>query len=437
MLKRMPQAAAIEDIQREEMARLFGSFALLRLLLIPIPITIAAWCVIADRVWWRRQILVAVIAVALSISLGELLLYRRGGIRRIRYGFTLSVAGFGLIILTALTGGLESPFIIAFIPISLLVAGFVTSRKVRLAFTTIQVVAILLMTACALGSWIPGFVPQPFGGGARAGHVDALLAVHTLAASVLVMVSAYVGRRMRLGLESLFQRADDARVDALRAHAEQAQLLTTFSGEIAHELKNPLASVKGLAALMAPEQQGKNAERIAVLRREVDRMQTILDEFLNFSRPLGPLARETVDLVALCQSVAALHEGQLRGSGITLDLEAAAEVSAPCDPRKVKQVMINLLQNAIEASPNGGELRVELRNGDDAARVRFCDRGTGLDAAIAAHAFDPGATTKAKGSGLGLTIARTLARQHGGDLTLANREGGGCVAELTLPKGAA
>jgi signal transduction histidine kinase len=165
-------------------------------------------------------------------------------------------------------------------------------------------------------------------------------------------------------------------------------------------------------------------------------MQTILDEFLNFSRPLGPLAREPVDLVELCRSVIALHEGQLRASGIAVAVDATARVSAPCDPRKVKQVMINLVQNAIEASPSGGELRVELHDSDGGARVRVCDRGGGLDAAIATHAFDAGATTKPKGSGLGLTIARALARQHGGDLSLANRDGGGCVAELTLPGGA-
>jgi signal transduction histidine kinase len=250
----------------------------------------------------------------------------------------------------------------------------------------------------------------------------------------LVLLMTVTGRRLREGFEALLRRVAEARSDALEAHAEQARALTAFSGEIAHELKNPLSSIKGLAALMAPEQAGKNAERLAVLRREVDRMQTILAEFLDFSRPIGPLARESVDLAELCRSVVALHEGQLRANALGAHVEAAAQVSAPCDSRKVKQALINLLQNAIEASPRGSELRIELVDADGCARVRLCDRGAGLDASISAHAFDPGATTKPQGSGLGLTVARALARQHGGELTLSNRDGGGCVAELSLPK---
>jgi signal transduction histidine kinase len=136
--------------------------------------------------------------------------------------------------------------------------------------------------------------------------------------------------------------------------------------------------------------------------------------------------------------VAALHEGLARDRGAALEVRAGT-VLARCDPRKVKQILINLVQNALDAAADGRAPEVEVLAEPlpaGGARVRVLDRGRGLDPALGAALFSPGATTKPHGSGLGLPIARALARQHGGDLTLAPREGGGTVAELVLPGGA-
>jgi signal transduction histidine kinase len=141
---------------------------------------------------------------------------------------------------------------------------------------------------------------------------------------------------------------------------------------------------------------------------------------------------------ALCREVAALHEGMARDRGASLEVRAGA-VLARCDPRKVKQILINLVQNALEATPDGRPSEIEVVAEPlpgSGARVRVQDRGRGLDPALGAALFAPGATTKPHGSGLGLPIARALARQHGGEVTLAPRDGGGTVAELVLPGGA-
>jgi signal transduction histidine kinase len=207
-----------------------------------------------------------------------------------------------------------------------------------------------------------------------------------------------------------------------------------MSGEIAHELKNPLASIKGLAALLAEEAPpGKPSERLAVLRREVDRMQAILEDFLNFSRPLVPLAIETADLRALLEEVAEMHEGTLRERDLRVVVRGEA-CPVRCDPRKIKQAAINLVQNAIEESPDGAVVEMAIAGGET---VRACvlDRGSGVAAELADKVFEPGVTSKPRGSGLGLTIARALLRQHGGEVTLAPREGGGTVATMTLPAG--
>jgi len=109
-------------------------------------------------------------------------------------------------------------------------------------------------------------------------------------------------------------------------------------------------------------------------------------------------------------------------------------VAARCDPRKVKQVLINLVQNAIDASPAGEVVALTAERPDaGGALVRVLDRGRGVDPNLGETVFAPGVTTKSKGSGLGLTIARSLARQHGGDLLLRSRTGGGTEALLLLP----
>jgi two-component system sensor histidine kinase HydH len=140
-----------------------------------------------------------------------------------------------------------------------------------------------------------------------------------------------------------------------------------------------------------------------------------------------------VDAGALCREVAALHEGLARERGVELAVRSGS-VAVRCDPRKTKQVLINLVQNAIDASPHGAAVEIEAEpSPGGGARVRVLDRGRGVVPALAAAVFSPGVTTKSEGSGLGLTIARSLARQHGGDVALAPRPGGGTAAELVLP----
>jgi signal transduction histidine kinase len=103
----------------------------------------------------------------------------------------------------------------------------------------------------------------------------------------------------------------------------------------------------------------------------------------------------------------------------------------------VKQVLINLVQNALDVSPPGEVVIIDVQDGAETARLAVLDRGPGLDPELGPRVFEPGVTTKAGGSGLGLTVARSIARQHGGELRLAPRDGGGLRAELTLPARAA
>jgi two-component system, NtrC family, sensor histidine kinase HydH len=249
-----------------------------------------------------------------------------------------------------------------------------------------------------------------------------------------ILAAAHVlGRYLRNVVGDLGAELADDRAQALAQNAESVKVISTLSGEIAHELKNPLASIKGLTALVRRDLTGVPAERMDVLRREVDRMQGILDEFLTYSRPLVPLRVERVDLHELAEDVVSLHEGMAAERSVRLELDPSSGVWARCDPRKIRQVIINLLQNAIDASPAGRTVTISVVPDGDGGRLSVRDRGAGIAADVLPRLFSVGMTTKDHGTGLGLVVARGLARQHGGELSLANAEGGGAEATLTLP----
>lgn len=421
-----------EEIQRQEMSRLFGLFTRARLALIPALLVLFAWTWWVDPTGWRIFILAVAVPVLAAIFVIEFRRWQRRGLSRHAIDRNLVVGTLGVIIFSVVGGGLGSPFLplmlVMTVAIGLFGSPAVATWLMGLEMFTVFTFTILELTRG--DAWLR--LPVLTGEGRIPTARTLTLAVTF---TVLLALSRQLGRFVRRAFDAMLRRTVRAQTESLRAHAGRAEELTALSAEIAHELKNPLASVKGLAGLLAPAlTAGKGAERLAVLRHEVDRMQAILDEFLNFSRPLVPLALGDHDAGELCREVAALHEGLAHERGVELEVDAAAAAPARCDPRKVKQVLINLVQNALDASPPESVvlLRAKAEPGGG-ARVVVADRGLGLDPGLGRLIFDPGVTTKAQGSGLGLTIARALARQHGGDLTLVSREGGGTEAVLLLP----
>lgn len=420
-----------EEIQRQEVERVFGRMARARLWLIPLFLALFAWLVAVDRTPWRVTALAIALPSFAAFILLELRRYRLHGLRPGAIDFNLGFATGGVLLLTTASGGIDSPFIPIVVLVGIATALFASPRVSAWLFA-VQLAWVWALAAEAILDLLPGMALAAVGAtrGAPGGRALPL----ALVISVILSVVRVAGRTVRASLDAMLARTVSAQQDALRSHAERAEELTALSGEIAHELKNPLSSVKGLAALLAQHlPEGKGAERLGVLRREVDRMQSTLDEFLNFSRPLVPLALGTSDVAALCREIVSLHEGMAQERGVLL--QAPAEpVRARCDPRKVRQILINLVQNAIDASPRGGAIELAAEaGGEGAVALRVLDRGRGIEPSLGDAAFKPGVTTKESGSGLGLTIARALARQHGGDLTLRRRDGGGTIAEVTLP----
>jgi two-component system, NtrC family, sensor histidine kinase HydH len=420
-----------DEIQHEELSHLFGRVTRARLLGVPVAIGVVVWLALAKVTPWRWSLLTGLALFAMVVFVHEVLRFRRRGLGRRAFVVNFGFAALGQATASLATGGIESPLFLAMFPIAT-AGAMLVEPPMLFALVGTQIVAVWMMVWIKLGALLPNFNPSLFGGDALPGWNDAHVVWVASFATLGLGLATFIGRSLRTSFDSVLRRGLEARNEVLRAHAERARELAALSGEIAHELKNPLASIKGLAALLAEDAPpGKPAERLAVLRREVDRMQGILEEFLNFSRPLVPLSLETVDLRALLEEVAEMHEGTARERGVRL-VVAADEQPVRCDPRKIKQAIINLVQNAIDASPPGAAVEIQIEGG---ARVRalVLDRGPGVAAELADKVFEPGVTTKARGSGLGLTIARALVRQHGGDVTLEPRPGGGTVATMQLP----
>lgn len=421
-----------EEILREEQERLFGRMVGARVLLLPI---VAA--IILGLSWMvpRGPNTLILMGLALAIPaffVFELLVYRRRGFTAGALPRNLVVAVLAQLAVCAASGGLASPFIYAALPLAAVLGALAGSRW-YLACTLLQLVTVWAFVLVS-----PHSVPWAVGGALEVPWPNAPSPAwyeyaHAGMLCAVLLLAGQVGRGISGMLRGTLGRALSARQELLTAHADRFGELMSLSAEIAHELKNPLSSVKGLARLLEQNVgDAKGRERLSVLKREVDRMQTVLEEFLNFSRPLVPLTSVSTDVSSVAAEVVALHEGMARECGVQLYWEGDVS-NAHCDPRKVKQILINLVQNALEASPRGSQIVVFTRARAEGVVVQVRDEGSGLDSTLG-NPFEPGMTTKTGGAGIGLTIARALARQHGGELRiLGNDQGRGTTAELSLP----
>jgi two-component system, NtrC family, sensor histidine kinase HydH len=240
-----------------------------------------------------------------------------------------------------------------------------------------------------------------------------------VAALLLVGAAGVFARRAR--------RADD--LTERLAQSERLAALGTMSAVLAHEIKNPLAALKGNAQLLLEgldEGTRPRAQADRVVSAAV-RLQGLVDNLLDFARN-GGLDRARLDPAELLRAAA---EDAAPRARLELD---AAPASWPLDGVRLRQALENLLRNAEQASP--GEVTASVRVDQDRLIVTVSDRGAGIPEGETERIFEPFHTTKTRGVGLGLTVARRVVELHGGTITARNRRDGGAVIEVAIPRGA-
>ncbi len=260
------------------------------------------------------------------------------------------------------------------------------------------------------------------------------------------------GLRLRLGytMTPLFSEAgettgmvitfqDLTQIRALEETSKRQDRLAAIgrmAASIAHEIRNPLAAMRGSIQMLRSEMEGESAETelMEIILRESDRLNRIITDFLTYARPRS-IVNATVDIGDLVKQTFTLlrHSPEVKDSQIISEDIPREPLFAEADAEQMRQVFWNLARNALQAMNQGGTLRAEVRNGSKGrVRITFSDTGRGMSPQQVEHLFEPFSSTTG-GTGLGLSIVYQIVRDHGGTITVRSREGLGTTITIELP----
>lgn len=375
----------------------------------------------ADYPAWRWVAIGAVYIVFMGLQ--RVLIRKARQEQCIEVSFTaINIAAQLFVVGSAtLTGGVHSPFLPGLVLpsiVSLLFFGPIAASRWIALCNGLLVVAMFALPAAYVGPALP--------------DAHYMIAVVLGLGWQLFMLHTMAGK-----LASAASKAGDSyaclREERVAEAEAQLRRLQSVGAKVAHELKNPLASIKGLCQLVAraPESE-RTQERLAVVASEISRMETILNEYLSFSRPLEDLNPESFDLTALARDVIDVLAGRADQANVTTAIDGAPTM-VQGDPRRLKEALINLVANAIEATPSGGSVHCRVRNTPAGVILEVKDTGRGIAPDDLERLGTSFFTTRPNGTGLGVVLAQGVITQHGGSLAYTSAVGAGTTATITLP----
>ena len=330
----------------------------------------------------------------------------------------------------------NGPFRFAFVPLlfegepaylqSGLNAFLVEESVAGLRNSLLLVVPVVLLLCVAGGYWLAGRALRPIE--SVTAELDAIQPTNLRSRLPVPPVADEVARLAKV-INALLERLERASVTERR-----------FASDAAHELRTPLAVLRtGLEVTLARDRSAhENHVALTAAHREVLALCRIADELLMLARLNGEVsvARARLNLRELLVDIAATVEPLAQAREIQLRVSADKDVLVEGNAAHLRRLLINLLDNALKFAPAGGSIEAGLTMESNRAILRVADSGPGIDAAEMPFIFDRffrGAAAPGEGSGLGLSLCREIARLHGGDITAANRQSGGCVFVVTLP----
>lgn len=244
-------------------------------------------------------------------------------------------------------------------------------------------------------------------------------------------------RQAKADLEAI--KTELAETEEELHRGEQLRIMGELSGELAHEIQNPLASIKGTAEILADQCQRKcgTGEFLEILMSEIKRLRGVLDRFLDYARNQEPDTAVS-DAKEAFDAVIRLMQHQMHKHQVRLVLNAPEQVyPVRISSEQLRQIFVNLVLNAMQSMSNGGEIHASFEPANGDIRILLRDTGPGVKEKDRERIFTPFFTTKRSGTGLGLPIVWRILTRHGGSIKLLSRDEnapGACFA-ITLPRG--
>lgn len=374
--------------------------------------------------------LILCVAAVVSVNLVEFVWVRRlskqlkpGVLALLTWSsISLSLAAAGL--LTVLVDHEDSPyFAIAIVPV--LVAAFRFSLPAVLSVVSVAT----FLNFASLDYFFRAHPPVDSGEFVEAGINSLILGMAGLLVWLLVRQIRQNENYLATNLVALRQ----ARAQLLEE--ETLAAVGRLSSAIAHEIRNPVAMISSSLSMarkcsLKSEQRDEMCE---IAAREADRLEKLTTDFLTYARPRRPETSPTAvyDTLAYVASVCRAHAGDRQ---VAIEVDAPDSLEAELDPPQIQQALLNLVMNAVDASPRGGTVRLKSDwDGFSEVKISVTNSGAPISDGVLQRIFEPFFTTKARGTGLGLAIARNIAKAHNGDLSVTSNQPDNICFCLRLP----
>jgi signal transduction histidine kinase len=248
------------------------------------------------------------------------------------------------------------------------------------------------------------------------------------------------GRRQRMELQATSEQLAKANRDLQDSfeqikRADRLSAVGQLSASLAHEIRNPLASIDGAANLIESSQTSEEMRRgsLAIIRKEIQRLNRLLTNLLDFARPRKP-EFQPAEPRRLFDAIVNLADHSARQKGITIRKDVPPSVPPfECDPEQMKQVILNLAINAVQAMAAPGEIVLSARQNGSSVTISVRDQGHGIPEEDIDKIFNPFYTTKDAGTGLGLSVVHQIVNQHGGTVRAERNPDRGMTFSLEVP----